>query len=341
MERFLALSTADRARAFEQAGARRGLPAGSVEKDFWVCLMLRELFALPSIGDQLTFKGGTSLSKAWGLIDRFSEDIDLTIERDGLGFSGDKGPEAATTGQEQRRRLDGLKLACRGLITTALAPALRARLTELLRANESWSLESDSDDPDGQTLLFAYPRLDSAVAPSYLKPVVKLEFGARSDPWPAESCLVTSIIAEEFPALIEVPQSSVRALLPERTFWEKVLLLHEEGFRPAGTMRRARMARHYYDAWRLIEAGVAPRAAADVALFDRVVAHRRVFFKYGWVDYDTMKRGAIAMVPRVTQVDDWRRDYVAMQGEMFATTPPAFDEILTAVDRFQSEFNGA
>lgn len=341
MNRFLQLPTDDRARAFEQTATRRGLSPGSVEKDFWVCLMLRELFALPQYGDHLTFKGGTSLSKAWRLIDRFSEDIDLTIDRDILGFGGEHGPEAATSGKEQQRRLHQLKQDCRDVIAQQIEPALTARMSALLAAKESWSLNSDDEDPDAQTLLFAYPRLVTAATPSYVKPVVKLEFGARSDPWPVEQRPVTPFVAEEFPRLFDTPACIVRALLPERTFWEKVMLLHEEGFRPPNKIRRPGMARHYYDVWRLIEAEVAARAAADLTLFEQVAAHRKVYFRQNWVDYDTLKRGTIQMAPRPEQVEEWRRDYAAMQGEMFIGTPPVFDEILATIASFQSEFNSA
>jgi hypothetical protein len=311
-----------------------------VEKDFWVCLTLRELFSLPEIAEHLTFKGGTSLSKAWGLIDRFSEDIDLTIGRDTLGFDGDHGPETAKSGKEQQRRLQRLKQACGELIAKQLAPELETRMKAILATKEPWSLTSDAQDADAQTLLFAYPRLVAAT-PSYVQPVVKLEFGARSDPWPADMRQVTPIIAEEFPQLFDTPMTIVRALRPERTFWEKVMLLHEETFRPPHKVRRPRMARHYYDVWRLIEAGVAKRAAADTELFEQVTNHRKVFFKHNWVDYDTVKRGSIQMLPRSGQIEEWRRDYAAMQDEMFVGTPPTFDAILTAITQFQSEFNSA
>lgn len=312
-----------------------------MEKDFWVWLVLRELFALPKYGDHLTFRGGTSLSKAWGLIDRFSEDIDLTVDRGILGFGGDQGPEGAKSRKEQQRRIERLKLACREMIATQIAPALNARLRELLASNESWSLSADDDDPDRQTLLFAYPRLVAEAAPSYVTPVVKLEFGARADPWPVEPRTVISIVAEVFPALMETPACTVRALRPERTFWEKVMLLHEETFRPQSETRRPRMARHYYDVWRLIKAGVAGDAAADLALFEQVAAHRKVYFRYGWVKYDTMKRGSIRVVPQPDQLAEWRRDYAAMQGEMFVGSPPSFDELLAVINVFQEEFNSA
>lgn len=339
MNRFLALSLADRRQAFEATSAAHGLPRAALEKDFWVCLTLRELFALPDIGEHLTFKGGTSLSKAWGLIDRFSEDIDLTLDRDILGFGGDASPERAKSRKEQGRRLEALKKTCRASIHEIILPRLSAGFSGSITAGEKWSLVSDDDDHDHQTLLFQYPRHGGAEAPGYLKPAVKLEFGARSDPWPVEPRVVSSIIAQEFPGLFEAPEALVRALLPERTFWEKVMLLHEETFRPAGKPRRARLARHYYDLWRLIEAGVAARALADEGLFERVAAHRQVYFKQSWVDYTTHRRGKLRLVPLRDQENEWRADYDTMRGEMFAGTPPPFEVILAVVGQFEQNFN--
>lgn len=227
------------------------------------------------------------------------------------------------------------------MIANTIKPALMARLKSIILAKDEWSLLSDDDDPDGQTLLFAYPRRDEVESPRYVTAVVKLEFGARSDPWPVETRTVVSIVAEEYPALFDAPSCAVRSLLPERTFWEKVMLLHEETFRPPHKPRRVRMARHYYDVWRLIKAGVAKRAVDDIALFERVAAHRKVYFRHSWVDYATLRRGMIRMLPPPEQLEEWRRDYAAMRGEMFFDDPPSFDEILAEVERFQAEFNGS
>jgi predicted nucleotidyltransferase component of viral defense system len=106
MKTFLALAPAQRRRLCEEAGARLGLEAPSIEKDFWVCWMLRELFALDEFGPHLTFKGGTSLSKAWKLIERFSEDIDVVVDRDFLGFGDAQAPETATSGKQRDKRLE-------------------------------------------------------------------------------------------------------------------------------------------------------------------------------------------------------------------------------------------
>jgi hypothetical protein len=170
-------------------------------------------------------------------------------------------------------------------------------------------------------------------------PVVKLEFGARSDPWPVASRPVVSIVAERFPSLFDAPASPVRALLPERTFWEKVLLLHEERQRLMGKVLRPRMARHYHDVWRLIGAGIADKAVADATLFKQVAAHRQIYFRQNWVDYASMTKARVAITPRPDQLDDWRADYVAMQGEMFLEPPPPFDDVLAAIAVFQARLN--
>lgn len=333
VERFLALPAAGRALAFEQAGAAQGLSASSIEKDFWVWLMLRELFTLPEVGTSLTFKGGTSLSKAWGLIDRFSEDIDLTIDRKILGFDGERGPEHAASGKEQKRRLEAIKAACQDLVANEVAAALSAQIAAIA-GDGGWQLSIDEADPDRQTLLFAYPRSPGPEA-RYVRPVVKLEFGARGDPWPAEPRYVRPLLVASYPDLFDAPNAEVRALRPERTFWEKALLLHEERGRPGHRPIRHAMSRHYYDVWRLIEGKIAASAVKDKNLFSQVVSHRKIYFRQRWIDYDHITQSSVRMMPAPDHLDEWRRDYAAMQQEMFATPPPPFDQVLAVIEEFQ------
>lgn len=339
MNRFLSLRPSVRVQVFEQAAEARGLPPASVAKDFWVCLALRELLAIPDLGTHFTFKGGTSLSKAWGLIDRFSEDIDLTISHTALGIDPSHEPINASSGGERQRRLTAIKVACQQVVQQSIAAELTARFASIL-GKSGWSLTMDPEDLDQQTLLFAYPESPSA-SEAYLRPVAKLEFGARGEPWPAEERLIRAIVAEELPHLFDAPAISVRALRPERTFWEKVMLLHEERLRPGDRPIRRAMARHYYDVWRLIDSDVAAAAAADIGLFDQVAAHRELYFRQTWMDYDTLKKGRIEMLPAEAHLDEWRRDYEAMKGEMFVTPPPSFNEILEVIQRFQTDFNAA
>lgn len=338
MQHFLRMSAADRQLTTEQTAARKGWAATTVEKDFWVCWTLRQLFAMPELAGHLTFKGGTSLSKAWGLIDRFSEDIDLTIGRDALGFSGEMSPEQAPSAKQQAKRLKALRLACGEFVRNDILPKLGMVVQTELGPN-GWALTLDEDDPDAQTLLFQYPTHFGAVQARYLRPVVKMEFGARSDPWPAQEREVRPVIAEVFPQVFTEPTTKVHALAPERTFWEKAMLLHEETYRQHDKARRPRMARHYYDLYRLIESGIAEAAAQDRVLFDQVLAHRRVFFAQSWVDYGTLELGMLRLLPLPEQEAGWRDDYAAMQDEMFSIAPPAFEDVLALVRQFQNRFN--
>jgi predicted nucleotidyltransferase component of viral defense system len=338
VKRFLGLSAADQKLAFEQAAAQRGLAASSVEKDFWVCWTLGVLFEMPELAPHLTFEGGTSLSKAWGLIDRFSEDIDLTIDRAALGFDGEDSPEHAPSTKQLRKRLKDLKAACASRVAGDINAALAARIGEVVRDGE-WALALDPDDADRQTHLLTYPTRFPAQADRYIPAVVKMEFGARSDPWPAEMREVRAFVAEAFPSVFENPICMVRALMPRRTFWEKAMLLHEETFRPDDKPRRPRMARHYYDLYHLIEQGIGAEAMADMNLFEQVLAHRQVFFEQSWVDYSSLKPGTLRLMPMASQEAGWREDYVAMQSEMFREPPPSFDVVLNSVSQFERTFN--
>ena len=331
MDAFLRLPAERRRLLCEEGQQRLGLTPASIEKDFWVCWVLRELFNLSRWGEYLTFKGGTSLSKCWRLLSRFSEDIDVVIDREHLGFGGD------TLSRKQQKRL--VKECCRQ-IREELWPPLEQRFREALPPGLVWELTPahEEEDPDQQTLLFHYPTVfPGAIA--YVRPVVKIELGARSETEPVEMPLIQPYLAMAFPDLLRDSTFSIKTLAAERTFWEKAMLLHEETFRPAEKPRRARLSRHYYDLWCLIKKGIAARAVADLGLFDRVARHREIFFKASWVKYDTLRKGTLHLLPPSEQLSDWRRDYEAMREGMFFEEPPSFDEVLTVIRQFEEGFN--
>lgn len=337
MQRFLDLAAEEQRVAFEQTASATGLVASSVEKDFWVCWALRELFSLPFLKDALVFKGGTSLSKVWGLIDRFSEDIDLTIDRNVLEWH--PAADLETLSRKKRdKELDALRDAVREVVREKIHPALETRLLKAV-AGRTATVKVDGHDGDGLTLLLYYPAVTAGSRPAYVAPVVKMEFGARSDPWPTAFRNVRSLVAENFPAQFQSPDVEVTALVALRTFIEKVLILHEETFRPATSALRHRMARHYYDVHRLIETGVADGVIADQDLFEKVVRHRAVYFRQNWVDYDGLGPGTLRLRPLPEQEPAWRKDYVAMGAEMFRNTPPPFDDLLKSVEEFERRFN--
>lgn len=340
MNAILALTPEHRRLACLQVEDSMRLQAVSVEKDFWVCWTLRELTRLPGVGEHLTFKGGTSLSKGWKLIDRFSEDIDIVVRRGMLGFGGDASPDKASSRSKTAKRLEALKDACRGWIQGPLMDAFRARIVSTVGA-EGWELEVDPEQDDGQCLLYHYPGVFSPDAAGYVRPIVKIELGARSDDWPDETKQIQPYLSQYIPALSADASFPVSTLRAERTFWEKAMLLHEETFRPDDKRRKGRMSRHYYDLWCLITRGVADGAAADRDLFQRCAEHRRVFFRQNWVDYSTLTPATLRLLPADAHLAGWRRDYEQMQGPMFFGDAPSFDDILKVVGDFQRRFTAA
>jgi len=187
MDRIAQATSADRAELFQNSAEclRPQRSPAIVEKDFWVCWTLRRIYDVLRFRPQLIFKGGTSLSKAYNVIERFSEDVDLSLSRRDLGFADDRDPEqAGITRKESRRRIDALVAACEQAICQRLVPELRADFTSVLGAT-GWDVELDPQD--AQTVIFTYPRSEFAGGiPAFLRPAIRLELGARSDDWPAE-----------------------------------------------------------------------------------------------------------------------------------------------------------
>jgi len=255
-----------------------------------------------------------------------------------LGFGGESSPDKAPSNKKRRERLEKLMEAAQKWVQDKLQPALHKRLENVL-GHAGWKLAVDPDLADGQCLLFHYPSVFSVSAAGYVRPVVKIELGARSDDWPHESKFIQPYVTELFPALDADGVFPVRILSAERTFWEKACLLHEETFRPADKPRKIRMARHYYDLWCLLQAGVGQRAVGDMALFRRVAEHREIFFRLSWVDYSTHKPGTFRLVPPEHHHANWRNDYGDMLGPMFFGEVPDFAQIILVVGEFERRFN--
>lgn len=218
-----------------------------------------------------------------------------------------------------------------------LSRLLAARFKSLLPADAVWRLEEAPADPDGQSLSFFYPAVNETAA--YVQPVVKIELGARSDTEPSETPQIQSYLADAFPKILGPDTFPVRAVAPRRTFRAKAMLVHEENVRPADKPCKARLARHYYDFWCLINKGVATQAMADPGLFKRIATHREIFLRWSWVDYTPLRPGSLRLVPPDDQLAPWRQDYQTMRGEMFFGDVPKFDEILRVVGDFEKRFN--
>ncbi|MCA1566194.1 MAG: nucleotidyl transferase AbiEii/AbiGii toxin family protein [Acidobacteria bacterium] len=345
MDSVAKLPTEERALLFAEAAARRGVLPVVIEKDFWVCWTLKRLFELPDINTHLIFKGGTSLSKVFGIIERFSEDIDLSINRAYLGFGGEHEPERAGGKNKVQHRIEELVEASRAKITGELLPALRGAFHSVLNDVEEdagrtqWSLVQDASEP--QDLYFTYPRHESSLkwqGSDYLKPVVKIEMGARADHWPAGEYPVTPYAAEQFPNYFSEPTCHVKVLEAERTFWEKATILHAEYHRPEGRATADRISRHYYDLHRLAASQVAGNALKRLDLLDRVVEHKSVFFRSAWARYSEARTGQIRLLPAAERLASLRVDYDKMKDMFFGERPP-FDEVLNTLAALEERVN--
>ena len=329
---FLALPERDRRDVFTAASRRLDTAPDYVEKDFWVCLVLDLLFnALPEAHPKLLFKGGTSLSKAFGLIQRFSEDIDLVVHRDALGFAGDRDPTTGEGLSNKRRNalFAELAQACGGYVRSDLKAAVAASIGAMA---DGCNVVPDEDDD--QTLLVEYPSLYPGSADVYVSPRVKIEAGARSALDPSATRAITPYVAEE---LQDWPfrVANVMTLAPERTFWEKLLILHglHCGYRDAGRLPadKDRISRHYYDAAMIASSATGEAALSDTALLDAVRTHNLVAFRQAWKRFEEAVPGSLRLVPQGELHAAVKRDYRAMH-DMILGGAPEFEWI---VDRLR------
>lgn len=322
---------------FREAGARRSISPQIIEKDFWVCWLLRLIFDDEELGGHLVFKGGTSLSKVFGLIQRFSEDIDLSVDPDWLGFTGELRPDAASSRSQFQRRARALEDACIARVRDRFRPALEGHIAEQLPGYSS----SLTFEVDGAThspvLLFAYPRT-SGITGS-LRPQVKLEFGSLYDQRPTGEHIITPLVAETFPAMFSTVNCTVVALEAERTFWEKATLLHAEYHRPLDKPAPLGISRHHYDLFCLSRSELGKNALSDTDLLDRVRAHKQTWFRSAWAHYETARPGSFRLAPSPERRRELKRDYRRME-DMFMTTPPDFEEILGQLEVTERQING-
>lgn len=338
MNEIARLPAEERRLYFEQAAARMGkLTPQLVEKDFWVCWVLRQAFTLDPLGEHLTFKGGTSLSKAYQVIERFSEDVDLAIERSYLGFGDANEPERGASGKERKRRVKALREKCQRTIREELHPALQAAVASALPEND-WRIELADDDPDGQSLRFFYPPSVIGAFNRYFAPSVKLELGARSDHFPVESRTIRPYLADALPAAVHEPETRVRVLHAERTFWEKATILHAIAHRPIDKPLPNAQSRHYYDLHQLANHTLGRSAVGKLELLARVAVHKSLYFESAQARYDEARPGSLRLVPPDDRVRELRGDYASMAPMFFGSAPP-FDQIIDRLQLLETEIN--
>lgn len=345
--RVLAASPEDRRGLFVAAAQRLGTTERYVEKDFWVCWTLDALFneRRSADGPRLLFKGGTSLSKAFGLIARFSEDIDITVFREGLGQAASCDELEQLSRKKRDARLVAIRDACRSFITgklrSDLSTILAAALQDAGLPAGSARVELDGGDPDGQTLLLSYASAIEA-QDGYVKPVVRIECGAKSALDPHAPAIVKPYVADDLPES-NFAVANVTTVDARRTFWDKVIILHgtRRWFDAKGDLRQRgdRVSRHYYDVHRLLDSEVGRDAASDLAMAKDCARHARMFFDRPAFDLSSAVEGRLAVAPAAGMIDALRRDYGNMAGMIFGPVPP-FEAVLESIVGFDARLSG-
>ena len=319
---------------FEKTADKFDMSASVIEKDFWVCWSLKQLFTLPAFGNHMIFKGGTSLSKAYDVIHRFSEDIDLTLDRKLFGFEGNHDPGyPGLSGKKQQKLLKELQ----GTIETVVSGPLLTEIQDVFSSNlqHDFVLEVDPDDP--QTILFKY-ETPGKNSDEYINPVIRLEFGARGVQLPARQMQISSYIEQVFPDFMGKNETNVKVLGIERTFWEKATILHKLYHKSPEKPLVRRMSRHYYDMAQLIKSNAKKSAIDNIDLLKEVAHDTSIFFRTGWAEYDQAKPGTLKLMPNDNVARELREDYTRMKVMIFKDVLD-FDDILEVIGNFEMEIN--
>jgi hypothetical protein len=335
VNRIAQMSADERAAIFAETADRKGLSEAIIEKDFWVCWVLKQLFSIEALSGRLVFKGGTSLSKIFHAINRFSEDIDLAVDYVALGFTGEHDPRREGISKTRRGGILAEMMAeCQRYIGGEFLNVVKARCEEIL-GKLSWSLAVSEQDPN--IVQFHYPPA-STKSLAYVAPQVVLELGTHAEFVPRDRFLIRSFVAEEFPHLLAEADVRVIALLAKRTFWEKATILHAEYYRPPEKPLPDRYSRHYYDVAMVAQGLIRAEALADLDLLAQVVRHKETFYPSGWARYDLARPGSLHLVPAQARLGDLARDYRNMAGMIFGE-PPAFDTITETLTALEQEVN--
>jgi hypothetical protein len=319
--------------SLNQASLNSGITSKAIEKDWWVTLVLKMLFA-SKYAPYFAFKGGTSLSKGWGIIDRFSEDIDIALNSEAFGMPYKDKP--SKTFVEQLRR-EGCLFTSNEIATELLTQFQKLQISVELFSIEVESVRKDVPDTDPQTI---YVNYKSLFEPNpYLPDRIKIEFSVRSQKDPNDRRLMRTLLNNYFPNEIYNEESfEVTTIVPSRTFIEKILLLHEEYNRKEESkMRTYRMSRHYYDLYRINKEY--SNTLSDISFIKDIIEHRKLYSRLRHFDYSTLSIGQISIIPTKTIFMKLKSDYDEMSKEMMYGDVPTFSEVVNDVRKIQDVFN--
>ena len=347
MKKFIKLNSSERKNLIQKVANDLGLRFDIVEKDIWVCYVLQKLFSNEVLKNNLIFKGGTCLSKAYDAISRFSEDVDITINSNVLEISG------------QSQKIDKIKSrnrkAARKFVENEILPILKTVFNADL-GSKNYELVFDEEDKNNTTLFFNFPHSPSDILATennevlttedgfvialennnynYIKPKIKLEFGALGGIWPSEKKIIKPYAKEILSDYFD--EFEVNTLSIKRNFIEKLLILHSITLRPEEKPINQNYSRHYYDVYSILVNGLNINPIDDLEILEAVVKNKHDFWNESWVDYSKIKKFSdIKLIPNESRMTEIKKDYKNME-EMFFKDFPKFEEMILKLQDFKN-----
>lgn len=326
---FYKASAEEKRLIFQEVAKQKKIQDFAVEKDWWVTQTLDIIFSDMDIAEHLLFKGGTSLSKAWHLIQRFSEDIDLALNREYLGFDG---------GLISKSQVKKLREKSFEFVTTTFYEALKKAFKDRGYTGITFDFENLGDgDQDPVSILIYYPAVTKHS--EYVLPRVKVELGSRSLKDPFTNCEIISFVGKQFPERPFADSAiTIPCVNPERTYLEKLFLLHEEFKKPKDKIRVERLSRHLYDITKIYKSGYKAKAY-NQELIVSIIEHRERFNGIRGINYSALYPPNLNPLPPETFIKNWGDDYKSMQTNMIPEDSPNYKDLLETVKQAAKEYN--
>lgn len=322
--------------AIRIVSSKKGILPLVVEKDFWITWSLKKLFSL-DCSVKMVFKGGTSLSKAYNLINRMSEDCDITLNRADLGFYDQKDPMTAPSRKQRDKLLDELRQACSDFILNKLMKKFENSILEDLDQNDFELIPEE----DSQSIRFYYPKLlenEQYTVGEYIRQSVLFEFGVRGDIYPTNNLPIKSYIEEDL-EFFKTPACLISCLSPIRTFWEKATLLHAEYYRPQEKATPERLSRHYYDIYMMFMAGIHTTAMQEQTILQDVIKNKSILFPCSWAQYPLINTEGLKLLPSQLRFRDLEKDYSQTREMMIYGDKPSFKDLLEVISKLEQEIH--
>lgn len=329
MSKLLKISSEELELVIQNTSDKLSMSKAIVEKDLWVCMILKYLFENFKYKDAIVFKGGTSLSKVYKLIERFSEDIDLALDWKVLGYKSEE-PYKDRSNTKQLKFNDKLNEDTKVFLRDEFLPVLENDFKDALKGKD---YKFYIDEFDGQTICFDYPKNHKDIS---ILQVIRLEIGCLAEPIPSSRRKIKTYIEEVYPEVFD-ENIQVVAVDSLRTFYEKMTILHREANRVNGNYP-TRYSRHFYDVYKILLTDIKEKSFDNLDLLKAVIEFKKKFYACNWAKYDDIMEGNIKLIPSDEALEIFSKDYDSMKNMLFGEKI-SFDRIISSIREYEIELN--